>query len=57
MTETPIHQVFGGQPGDGRVVAVDLRQAQTPHLVVEVNGRDAGPQQLAGTSAGSRRGR
>ena len=42
MTEATIHQMLGGQAGDGRVVAVDLRQAEPAHLIVQVDGRHAG---------------
>ena len=47
MTETTIHQMVRGQAGDGRVVAVDLRQTKSAHLIIQVDGRHARLQQLA----------
>ena len=39
MREAAIHQVLRGQAGDRRVVAVDLRKAEPPNLIVQVHGR------------------
>src|SRR5262249_10840920 len=46
MPEPPLEHVLGGEPGDGRVVGMDLGQARVPDLVVEVDRRDAGPHDL-----------
>ena len=50
MAEPAVQQVFGRQPGDRLVVAVDLRQAQAPDLIIEVDRRDARPEDGTGSA-------
>jgi hypothetical protein len=54
MPEPAVHEVVRGHPRDGGMVAMDLRQPQVLHLVVEVHGWDPRAEHLASAARGRR---